>query len=68
MGCGDMVPADVAAKIQSERQALIDGKHVFAGPITDQAGAIRIKAGETPGDGDLWGMDYLVEGVVGQLN
>ena len=66
--CGDMVPADVAAKIQSERQALIDGKHVFAGPITDRAGAIRIKAGETPGDGDLWGMDYLVEGVVGQLN
>ena len=66
--CGDMVPADVAAKVQSERQALIDGKHVFEGPIYDQAGTLRVKAGETPGDGDLWGMDYLVDGVVGQLN
>lgn len=66
--CGDKVPADVVAKIKSERQALIDGKHVFEGPIYDQEGNVRIKAGETPGDGDLWGMDYLVQGVVGQLN
>jgi basic membrane protein A len=66
--CGDMVPADVVAKIQSERQAIIDGKHVFTGPIRDQAGTIRVKAGETLDDGSLWGMDYLVEGVVGQLN
>jgi len=66
--CGDNVPSDVAATVMAERQALIDGKHVFEGPIYDQEGNIRIKAGETPSDGDLWGMDYLIEGVVGQLN
>ena len=66
--CGDKIPADVAAKIESERQALLNGKHVFEGPIYDQEGNLRVKAGETPGDGDLWGMDYLIQGVIGQLN
>jgi len=66
--CGDMVPADVTALVMSERQAILDGKHVFEGPIYDQADTLRVKAGEVPGDGDLWGMDYLVQGVVGQLN
>ena len=66
--CGDKVPADLAAKVEAERQAIIDGKHVFAGPIFDQDGNERVAAGEAPSDGDMWSMDYLVEGVVGHLN
>jgi hypothetical protein len=46
----------------------MNGKHVYTGPIYDQAGKERIAAGKTPSDGDLWGMDYLVQGVIGKLN
>lgn len=66
--CGDMVPQEVADQVMAERDAIIAGKHVFEGPIVDQDGNVRVAAGETPSDGDLWGMDYLIEGVVGQLN
>jgi hypothetical protein len=66
--CGDMVPKEVADKVMAEREAIINGKHVFAGPIVDQSGKERVAAGATPSDADLWGMDYLIEGVIGQLN
>jgi hypothetical protein len=52
----------------AEREAIINGKHVFTGPIVDQSGTERVAAGATPSDADLWGMDYLIEGVIGQLN
>ena len=65
---GDNVPQDVKNKVMAERQALIDGKHVFAGPIKDQSGKIRVASGEVADDGALWGMDYLVEGINGSLN
>ena len=65
---GDNVPQSVKDKVMSERQALIDGKHVFAGPIKDNSGKIRVAAGEVADDGALWAMDYLVEGVNGNLN
>ena len=63
--CGDAVPADIVAKIESEKAAIADGKHVFQGPLYDQEGTLRVKEGEVPGDGDLWGMDWLLQGVVG---
>jgi basic membrane lipoprotein Med (substrate-binding protein (PBP1-ABC) superfamily) len=66
--CGDMVPQEVVDKVNAEREAIINGKHVFQGPIKDQSGTVRVADGEVPSDGDLWGMDYLVEGVTGQLN
>lgn len=66
--CGDMVPQDVADKVMAEREALVNGKHVFQGPIYDQAGTVRVAEGEVPSDGDLWGMDYLIQGVTGSLN
>jgi len=66
--CNAAVPQDVVDRVMAEREAIINGKHVFTGPIVDQAGTVRVAAGEVPGDGDLWGMDYLIEGVVGKLN
>ncbi len=35
----------------------------FTGPIKDQAGTLRIKAGERASHDMLWGMDWFVEGV-----
>ena len=63
--CGDAVPADTVALIESEKAAIADGKHVFQGPLYDQEGTLRVKEGEVPSDGDLWGMDWLLQGVVG---
>ncbi|MBM3508585.1 MAG: BMP family ABC transporter substrate-binding protein [Alphaproteobacteria bacterium] len=65
--CNPAVPKAVVDKVMAEKEAIIKGKHVFAGPIVDQDGKERVAAGKTPGDGDLWGMDYLVRGVIGKV-
>jgi basic membrane lipoprotein Med (substrate-binding protein (PBP1-ABC) superfamily) len=64
----DSLPADVVNKVMAERDAIINGKNIYAGPLKDQTGTIRVVAGASPSDGDLWGMDYLLEGIVGTLN
>jgi len=65
--CGPAVPEDVKKKVMEERQAIIDGKHqVFAGPLSDTSGKERVPAGKVLGDGELWGMDWYVPGVISQ--
>jgi basic membrane protein A len=63
---GPMVPEDVQVRVDEAKQAIVDGElSVFAGPVTDQDGTVRIAEGETPADEDLLGMTWFVEGVVG---
>ncbi len=64
--CGPMVPNEVKAKVMARRQEIVDGAHVFQGPILDQDGKERVAAGKTPTDADLWGMTWLVRGVIGR--
>lgn len=67
---GPMVPEDVKILVEKEKQAFIDGKlDVFAGPIKDQHGKERIPKGKslTYTDKDLVEMEWLVEGVAGEL-
>jgi basic membrane protein A len=64
--CGDAVPADLKKKIMDERQAIIDGKKVFAGPLSDTTGKLRVAEGASLSDGELWGMDWFVPGVITQ--
>lgn len=63
---GDAVPEDVR-KLADETIAEIKAGtlHPFTGPIEDQAGEIRIPAGETASDEMLLGMDWYVPGVTG---
>ncbi len=65
---GAIVSADTKAKIEAKRTELTakPGSQ-FTGPIKDQAGKERLAAGTQIGFGDLMGMDYLIEGVVGEL-
>ncbi len=51
-------------KQMSEPTLLYD---CFAGPIKDQSGAIRIKAGERGNHDLLWSMDWFVDSVEGAL-
>lgn len=39
----------------------------FTGPIKDQTGTIRIKAGERASHDILWSVDWFVENVVGEI-
>ncbi len=66
--CNDAVPQDVVDMVMAEREKIVNGEmHVFDGPIMNQAGEEVVAAGAFPDDGALWGMDYLVDGVIGSL-
>ena len=46
--CGATVSKENADKIMAERQAIIDGKQVYAGPLKDRDGKERVAAGAGP--------------------
>ena len=63
---GDMVPADVREKVTAAEAALASGKtRVFTGPISDQAGTVKIAANTVAEDKMLLGMTWFVKGVIG---
>jgi simple sugar transport system substrate-binding protein len=62
------VPADVVKLVDERRQGIISNKRpVFAGPLKDQAGKIRIPGGKAMTDAEMLAMDWYVEGVEGVL-
>lgn len=64
---GPAVPGDVATLVNARKQELIAGRaHPFQGPLKDNTGVERVKAGEVFPLTDLGKMNWLVEGVVGQ--
>jgi basic membrane lipoprotein Med (substrate-binding protein (PBP1-ABC) superfamily) len=65
---GSAVDAETQALIEDAKQKLISGElQIFAGPILDNEGNERIKAGEAGGIELLDTTDWLVEGVSGQI-
>jgi simple sugar transport system substrate-binding protein len=59
------VPQEVRALVEQASAAISSGKlHPMTGPIKDQRGMVRIKAGETPDDAALKRLDWLPEGVI----
>jgi basic membrane protein A and related proteins len=64
---GPAVPADAVRHVNAKKQELTAGTaHPFTGPLKDNRGVERVKAGETFPLTQLGKMDWLVEGVVGQ--
>ncbi|MEM7237582.1 MAG: BMP family ABC transporter substrate-binding protein [Pseudomonadota bacterium] len=62
------MPDNVKAAAEAAESGVRDGStHPFTGPITDRDGAERVAAGTTADDGMLLGMDWFVDGVVGDL-
>ena len=66
---GKAVPKDVQDQIAEVQKKLLSGQlEIFAGPIKDQSGAEKIKAGaKQPPVTELETMNYLVEGVTGKI-
>lgn len=64
---GPAVPADVVGLVNARKQDFMAGRaHPFQGPLRDNTGAERVKAGEAFPMTELGKMNWLVEGVVGQ--
>lgn len=65
---GSSVSAETQALIAEKQAAIIDGSFSpFTGPILDNTGKEQIAAGAVAPLGDLLGMQYLVEGVIGEI-
>lgn len=65
---GPAVPKDVVSLVRAKEKAIAAGDlHPFQGPVTDQAGKVKVPAGKTMSDDELLTMNYYVEGVQGKL-
>ena len=65
---GSMVPQAVRDNVMAKKKEILGGKDdIFSGPVKDQNGKIQIAAGKTASDGELLGMKYFVQGVIGTL-
>lgn len=63
-----VVPQAVKDLVAARKRDIISGKRpVFAGPLQDQSGALRVAAGSEPSDQDKLAMHYFVKGVDGTL-
>ena len=64
----DEVPKSVQAEAEALRDALAAGTtSAFVGPINKQDGSPWLAEGEFAQDGDILGMDFFVEGIVGDI-
>jgi basic membrane protein A len=64
---GEAVPGDAVSLVTAKKGEFLAGKaQVFQGPLKDNKGVERVKAGESFPLTNLGKMDWLVEGVVGQ--
>ena len=62
------MPDDVAAAGKAAEAGISDGKIVvFQGPIKDQSGADKVPAGTALDDGAIAGMNWLADGIDGQI-
>ncbi len=67
---GPAVSAEARQKIESVKALMVDGKfRMYKGPIKDNAGHVVVREDEEIDDQDpnLWGMHYMVEGVIGNV-
>lgn len=63
---GSSVPASVQTQITDKLNALKTGSfYEFAGPITDQSGAVHVPAGTKLSVTDLYAINWFVQGVIG---
>lgn len=61
------VPRDLAELYETRRKAVAAGTlQPFAGPLADQAGKVRVAAGATLPESELWTLDWYAQGIEGK--
>jgi simple sugar transport system substrate-binding protein len=64
----DAVPANVRDEALAMKAAIASGEyHPFTGPINKQDGSAWLAEGEVADDGTLAGMNFYIEGIVGDI-
>jgi basic membrane protein A len=65
---GPEVTDEMKAAVDEASAAIVSGDlHVFAGPIYDQEGTLKVPEGESLTYADLLVMDWMVQGIEGSL-
>lgn len=62
---GASVPTEVAAQADAVREQIMGGWSPFTGEIKDASGTIRVPAGQTMSERDLYEWNWSIEGVSG---
>lgn len=64
----DIVPENIAKEYEEVKQKLISGElEVFAGPLYDNTGVLRVKEGESLSPAELIYIDFLVDNIDGMI-
>lgn len=64
----DLAPAESKTLVEDAKAKILDGSlFVFEGPIMNQAGEVAVAEGEKMNDGDMLGMMWFVENVIGNI-
>lgn len=63
----ELVPKDIQKLINEKALLFKEEDNVFAGPIKDQEGVLRVKKGSVLSDEEIWNISWFVEGVVGTI-
>lgn len=65
----DLVDPDIKEKVEAAKAKILDGSlDVFAGPVKDQTGAVKIAEGATMTDKEQSECKWFVEGVNGKID
>ena len=65
----DLVDADIKAQVEAAKAKILDGSlDVFAGPVKDQTGAVKIAEGATMTVEEQQACKWFVEGVNGKID
>ena len=63
----DAVPEDIQKMIKNKIELFKERDDVFAGPLKDQNGVLKVDKGKVMTDEEIWNMAWFVEGVVGTV-
>jgi basic membrane protein A and related proteins len=63
----DSVPKDVQKLVNDKALLFKEQDNIFAGPIKDQSGVLKVKKGSALTDEEIWNISWFVEGVVGTI-
>jgi basic membrane lipoprotein Med (substrate-binding protein (PBP1-ABC) superfamily) len=62
---GETVPEEARKRADAVRSKMLGGWSPFVGPLKDSKGTIRVAAGKTMTDAELYNWDWSIDGVVG---